>query len=186
MNRKTLTYASLAVAAAAFLVDRIFLGEPTAVQADVPVVESTTSAAPTNGNRSATERRAAQPPGPPAPSAMTYLSRLPDAPDVPRDAFVPSAALLQHYHRIEEATRQEKQGQDSNAPGSPRLFVDTHRLQATFIGTEGMMAIVDGRIVRVGDEMDGFKIVRITADTAEFQREGHAAILRLPLPARAR
>lgn len=47
-------------------------------------------------------------------------------------------------------------------------------LQATMVGSQQRLANVAGRILRIGDEIEGFTLVRVYEDRAVFERAGDA------------
>jgi hypothetical protein len=63
-----------------------------------------------------------------------------------------------------------------------QAFLKAHRLMAVVQNTTGGAAIVNGRTLTVGMEIDGFKLVRITRRSATFEREGRSIELTLATP----
>ena len=45
-------------------------------------------------------------------------------------------------------------------------------LQTTMVGSVNRLATVDGRVLKVGDEVNGYRITEIHEQYAVFQREG--------------
>ena len=56
-----------------------------------------------------------------------------------------------------------------NADGSTSAI----ELQATMVAVNDRLANVAGRILRPGDEVQGFTLLRIYEDRAVFSRQGH-------------
>ena len=61
---------------------------------------------------------------------------------------------------------------DSGVPNSdgPAPVIE---LQATMVAANDRLANVAGRILRPGDEVQGFTLVRVYEDRAVFSRQGH-------------
>ena len=74
-------------------------------------------------------------------------------------------------------------------PDSPevkaRRFVRDHRLEATVAGADGDSAIVDGRCMAVGAELDGFRLVSVTCGSSVWDCDGRRVTLRLAVEAPA-
>ncbi len=67
-------------------------------------------------------------------------------------------------------------------PGEPPRaaeFVEAHRLSGVFVGQS---AIVDGRIVRLGQKIDEAELLRVEGDKAHFQCSDGPATLSLARP----
>ena len=52
------------------------------------------------------------------------------------------------------------------------VTVETPELQATMIGSINRLANVGGRILKIGDRVDGYRIAEIHEQYAVFEREG--------------
>ncbi|MDH3583143.1 MAG: hypothetical protein OER86_02895 [Phycisphaerae bacterium] len=61
-------------------------------------------------------------------------------------------------------------------------FVESHRLMAVMRGARGGLAIIDGQPLRVGEELDGFVLRSVKADSASFRKGEEEAVLMLQLP----
>jgi len=71
------------------------------------------------------------------------------------------------------------------APPAPpaesiRRFEDGHAVTSVFFSEQGGAAIVNGKLMKVGNEIDGFKLVRVTAAGAVFASGGEEVELKLP------
>ena len=91
----------------------------------------------------------------------------------PRDAFRPPKAWTAHLGVVV----------DSSAVGdvtelSARQFAKRHKLTATVVGTGGGMAMIDGRCLAVGRQIDGMKLVGVDRGSATFRAAGVTVILR--------
>ena len=80
---------------------------------------------------------------------------------------------------------QKPQTQPSLDPVSPLFdpaaaFRDKHHLIAVLKSSKGGMAILDGRSVRPGQSVDGFKLLRVGDRSAVFQSNGKSVELELP------
>lgn len=171
--------AVMVLSAAGFLIDRVFLGEPSAATAEVqPLAPSgpSSSGHPAKRTEPATVETATT-----DDPSLTWLNRLEDAPDMPRNVFVPSDELLD-FLDIRKAS-EDASAASQEMENDPARFEATHTLQATFLSNEKLMAMIDGKVVRVGSVLDGYTIVRIGSRHVECRRNGRQAILRMELPA---
>ena len=64
-------------------------------------------------------------------------------------------------------------------PGSPAgEFERSHRLTAVLLSGRQRHAVVDGKMVRPGQAIDGFMLISVTHDTAVFRSGAATAVLR--------
>ncbi len=117
----------------------------------------------------------------PAPAAEPSVDDDPtaladDAPDSPRNAQLAAYRFTDDVRDLLQPTRtilaalNEGRSADPNHPdttqATPRqvaqAFLDAHNLEATFTGPSGPTALVDGKVRREGDRIDGFQIVKIS------------------------
>ena len=159
-RRKTYIYGGiLALAVLALLIDRVMRTAPQGVSAaEVP--------SPTPARASA----AARPPAPDVPqktaapalpsTAARWLHDLPDVPEV-RDLFAPSNLFPPRSEAPESET-------DVKHKDPVAEFVASHRLSATFRDGQSACAVVDGRVLRPGHELDGFRLVNVDSFRATF------------------
>lgn len=173
-NAHKVLFAVLALAVLALLIDWLFLGgdatHPSAASASVGAPPAET----------------AVPPAPP-PEPTAVADAKPDAdgplladrlrtaartlgldPTNTREAFAPSEDWLPELR----------------LPGPPQRdpaedFARQHRLTSVILIGTGGSAVVDGRAVRVGQELDGFRLVRLTSAGAVFQAGDSQVELRL-------
>ena len=104
-----------------------------------------------------------------APAVLTNLARRIEAcaggtcldPGTVREAFVPAQSWL----------RTPKVSQsDPVQPTLGQKFLQKHRLVSTILsGTNGGGVVVNDRIIQVGQEIDGFRLVEVTGSSAAFQ-----------------
>jgi hypothetical protein len=92
------------------------------------------------------------------------------------DAFCPSQAWI--AKPLPQGPALAK-GQPDLAGLSARQFAERNKLTATAVGADGGMAIIDGRCLTVGREIDGLKLVAVDRDSATFEADGIA--VKLPL-----
>ena len=118
---------------------------------------------------------------PPAP--RTLSDRLADLaktqgldPADARDAFCPSRAWIA---RPDPAAYDQPSVQGDLAELRARQFARRHKLTATAVGGDGAMAIIDGRCLVVGREMDGMKLVSVDRSSATLR--GGGVEVKLPL-----
>ena len=97
-------------------------------------------------------------------SMAQLLDRIPDRTDRSgplRDVFKPPASWLhQPKPTLEQVPQQEEVMED---------FADQHRLEAV-VPTQ-QLAMVDGRILKVGQKLAGFTLVAVEARSTVFQKE---------------
>ena len=131
--------------------------------------------------------------GPPL-AALFDPSRLGSAPDeaadpgaapaASRDVFGLSHAMLVRYQSKAVPTEKERQVAEQKKAEEIResaaAFGASHRLMGVFIGPADKWAIVDGRILRIGDQVDGFVLHRIDDYGAVFARGDDLRSLHLP------
>lgn len=167
--------------AVGFVVDQFILSEPAAAEAKSTADKP---AAPSKSKPSAGNSRRQQPAAPsgtvvvPDPS-LAYLEKLAD-PNPRRDVFAPSPAWIKAQKEATERSRTEA-ANHTVQPGSAQAFQANHRLQATTVMERGGLAVVDHQCLTVGDVLEDFQLVRVTAGEVEFRRGRDRAILRLPM-----
>ena len=59
------------------------------------------------------------------------------------------------------------------------LFAANHQLRGVLATGQGRCITVDDRVLRLGDELDGFRLVTIEDDSVTFEADGRQVILRL-------
>ncbi len=182
MSPKRWIFVGLTLASAiAFVVDRVFMGEPHTASAET--MNDSSSASSTPVAKTAAPAAAAAPSAPPVElqdPSLAYLNKLEDA-KFQRNVFMPSAAMIMHY-RQKQAAEQEHTTQKEEQPDSAKEFAAAYKLEGTFCGPDGSMAVVDGNVLLIGDELDGFELTRILPYAAEFQRGTERVTLDIPLP----
>jgi hypothetical protein len=118
--------------------------------------------------------------------SLVYLNKLEDTKTM-RNVFMPSAAMIMHYKERQEKQRKEVEQAPPPEPGPPapdprKVFAAAHNLEGTFNGPDGSLAVVDGELLRIGDELDGFVLINILPYAAEFYRGIEQVTLEIPLP----
>lgn len=163
--------ATVVVAALAFVVDRLFLGRPAeAVAEPVSPATSKTKTVPAAKGLGLTD------------PSLERLAGLSDAP-VTRDVFRPSETMLARFRAIEEQQQEQAAAAATGpVPGSAEAFQAEHELQATVTSAGASLAIVDGTVVRVGQRVADYELIRIDARSAEFRRGHQRVILSLRGP----
>lgn len=186
-NKRFIYLGLLAVSAGALIVDRALRDGPSPAEAQ-PTRRAGRATATKSGSPSPTRREPRKPPavsdanakesGSGVDPSLAWLEKLADA-GGQRDLFVPSLAMLSHYQTIQET---QQATQNGPKPGSPEAFQTEHQLQATFVSQDTMIAVVSGRVLRLGEFIDGFRLTRIEAYRAEFRRGRDRVWLSIPLP----
>jgi hypothetical protein len=196
--------AVLGLAAVAFCVDRFVLGsgdKAAAAASDEYAVNRSSSS-----SSSSSSTTPATPAGPKKPASaaavaakgqpLTLASRLSAmaeargfAYETVGDAFRPSEAWLAASRPPDAAKPAVAAG--DNTPAAERvvpkvdygsLFRTKHTLTAVMTRQRGGMAIVDGKTVRVGQTIDGFRLTHVGINEATFEGKETQVTLRLPEP----
>ncbi len=163
----------LVLASGGFVVDRVLLGEPESAVAE-PVAGGDSGP----GDRPVAPRRPAPPRRPEQvaalDSSLDWLEGL-SATSIARDLFAAPATLgLGGGPGL-------MGGADAGLTPAEE-FASRHQLQATYMDEEQRLAVVDGRILRVGMVFDGFRLVRVGSRDAQFERQDERVMLVIPAP----
>jgi hypothetical protein len=176
---RKIVLAVLGVAVAALLVDRLAL----APSASGP---KQAQARPTPGGGTA-EVQAAPSPAAATPSATETDPALAERleataerfqldPEALRDGFIPAQAWLEELvEPVPEAAPDPVEPQASPA----EQFAEQHTLTSVILTSGGGSAVIDGKVVPVGQAIDGFTLVRLTRSSAVFAADGAEVELRL-------
>lgn len=89
-----------------------------------------------------------------------------------RDPMRPPAFALQKY-------RQEKQKQAAAGPRKPAPKQEPLRLHSILFSSLRRRAIINDRLLAVGDRIDGAKLVAIERDRVRLSRQGRKIVLKL-------
>ena len=89
-----------------------------------------------------------------------------------RDPMRPPAFALQKY-------RQEKQKQAAAGSRKPAPKQESLRLHSILFSSLRRRAIINGRLLAVGDRIDGAKLVAIERDRVRLSRQGRKIVLKL-------
>jgi len=174
---RKLVLAILAVAVTALAVDRLVLapsaGGPTAAQAAPGRDESPAGA----GEASATTPPTA-PPVDPRPRLADRLQVVAEHfeldPDGLRDGFVPAEAWLADL--VEPPP--EPEAPEPQASPATR-FAEQHTLTSVILTSGGGSAVIDGKVVPLGQTIEEFRLIRLTRHSAVFEAGGETVELRL-------
>jgi hypothetical protein len=182
----------LALAVVAFAVDRFVLdgGTPPAEAetAEQLVVKPAAPAAPSQAGASVTSATAATATTPKGVSLASRLAALAEArrfqAAAADDAFRPSGEWLAAAFPPPPAPKAEQAKAKPAAPVAPKLdhagaFVRSHTLDAVMKNKGGGMAIINGKLYRPGQYVDGFKLTKVGLKDARFWGKGQGATLKL-------
>jgi hypothetical protein len=185
--------AVLALAATAFAVDRWVIGAPATATDDYSVAAADVAVASTS---SALKTATAQPKA--AVSApLTLASRLAAIGEARRfsyepagDAFRPSERWLADAEAAKKPVTPEKHNAQATTHTARKadyaaIFRAAHKLDAVMSRQGGGMAIVDGKVYKPGQTLDGFKLTQVGDAEATFVGRATTVTLRLPGPAGA-
>lgn len=167
-----------AISAISFLVDQVFLSAPDSAVADLAAVSSEDTPKSRKKNKGVPAANVT----PTTPDlydpSLPYLDKLPQL-SFRRDVFAPTPEMLKHYRQLEE---QDNTGAAVTGPkpNSPEAFKADHELQATFSSPE--MAFINGKLLRVGNEIAGFRLIRIGPYHVELKRGRELVQLYMPTP----
>jgi hypothetical protein len=95
-----------------------------------------------------------------------------DAVNPRRDPFVLSEAMRATLAAAAEQQKEAQQVHPQPETTPADEFAAAHRLEAVLISESGQLAIVDGRPIRVGESLDGFRLAGVETLAAVFERGG--------------
>ena len=87
---------------------------------------------------------------------------------------------------VDPFSAQAKSGSEGAAAVSPTEFVQAHKLTGVLIGGERGVAMVNGRAVGMGEEVAGYRLIRVDSRSADFVFGEQVVRLELPLQSPAR
>jgi hypothetical protein len=93
-----------------------------------------------------------------------------------REAFAPSPAWLASLEVEKPAVAAAEPERDLTAD-----FPRQHKLTSVLRRGNGGSAIVDGKFVEIGEQVDGYRLIGLTADSAIFRSPRHAKEVRLSI-----
>lgn len=176
MNTKRMIYVgALVLAGIAFLVDRVFLGEPESAYAD-----AAQSSAQKKKVALDTSLDSEQPVTEIDPT-LDRLEQLPEA--VPgRDVFSLSGAFLARQKKLEDEAAKAAEAEEVPKVDPAEVFAQQHTLQTTMVSQNMSMAVIDGKVVRIGDTVDEFRLVQIDSYQVKFKHVVSGSVVVLSLP----
>jgi hypothetical protein len=173
--------AALGIVLAAFTVDRVFLSSETTAPRQAHAASEPPPPAPKASPAPAVRTPAEPAACPGRPSAASRLKALAEAENLDgtdfRDAFVPAPSWLAQLKTPEPVV--EVVVQETN---EAQEFAQRHTLTAVIVIAGGGGAVVNGKTVHVGEELDGFRLVRLTPTSALFQGAKDQVEVSLPPP----
>jgi len=169
----------LGLAVVALGTDRLFLGGPGRPRAaSASVLPTTEGAAPATPQDAWAAPTAERPP--------TLASRLEAAvepfavdPTKMRDAFTIAETWLPELQEPAPAPTTESPEPAEPQPTAGEVFATRHTLTSVILTSRGGSAVVDGKIVPLGQAVDGFTLLRLTPESAIFGADGDEVELRL-------
>lgn len=104
--------------------------------------------------------------------------------DPNRDAFAVSPDMEEHYGHTPARRATDGTGDGSTTEETVDIgtFIERHRLQATSVQKNRAWALIDGRVLRMGDNLDGFTLRRIDHYRVTFECDGQSLDLTMPDP----
>jgi hypothetical protein len=183
LTKERKIYAAVfAVAIGGFAVDRMFLGETGPAEsaaalavrpggaAVTPSAKATVPAAmhATSSNVTLTEENSL------ALRLEKFAQRQQYELPVVANAFVPDAKWVAPVEESQKAKVEEKKTEDAAAQ-----FTSRHKLMAVMSSGGVAAAIVDGKLVHTGEQVDGFTLTRVAEGLAVFEKDGRQVRLEL-------
>jgi len=191
MSRSRLAvFVALGVALVALVVDRLVLapsatGPQPAAAAESPPGPAAAATQPPTGPEApptAAETDPASPSAGPPPLASRLAAaaeRFSLDPERLRDGFAPAPSWLAELTEPPPSEPAEA-APEPETPSPAEAFREGHALTAVIMTQRGGSAVVNGRVVRLGQTVDGFTLVRLTRRSAVFASEdGEEVELRL-------
>ena len=109
---------------------------------------------------------------------MKRLSAFPARPS--RDSLILLLVLsLLPCMRQAEAFSDPTRPGSYTAPDAVEKPTQALKLESVLIGSNRRVAVINGKTCRVGDSVDGARVVAIHADSAELVRDGNKVVLPL-------
>ncbi|MBI1826230.1 MAG: hypothetical protein HY287_00360 [Planctomycetes bacterium] len=184
-KRRNTYFVLMGCGAAALLVDRVFLSGSESTPAKAVAGEGQSNRPSTKPHHlvSASAKLAASG----ATAAVASIPELPFPRNLPafdvaspiRDIFSPNTLEEHGNAAVSSAPR----GNDRSGAGTtPAQFASKHRLHAVLLHDEMKVAIVDGASLQEEDELDGCRVVRISATFVEFSCKSGSSVLNLSKP----
>ena len=180
-RERTIILSVLGVAVAALLLDQLLGGPsvtgPSAAAADTGEAEPTAAVA------DGTE--AAAPVLPPSgdPLASNAGSVTQQLEYFRQSQQLTLANIGDAFHPGQEWLAAQQETEAETAENLPQyaadLFAREHSLSAVMKGSQGGYAIIDGRIVRLGDHLDGFRLVSVSDNAVIMAAKDARVVLKL-------
>lgn len=152
---------------------------PAAPAGAAPAAAPHASAAPTAAAQAATAKPALSQAASAGAARVPLAERLkalalPDGePTAIREAFAPSAAWL--------ASLEEGRPGAGPQPDLAADFVRAHKLTSVLRRSQVGSAVIDGKVVVIGECLDGYRLIALTADSAIFRSPQGAKEVRLSI-----
>ncbi len=93
--------------------------------------------------------------------------------------FVPPPEIVRRRAKLETGKPQNVSPANLRRPGEPPSvaeFVAAHRLKGVYVAQS---AIVDGRLVQIGNKIDSAELLKVEGNTAHFRCRDGVAVLQL-------
>src|SRR6266568_71057 len=71
----------------------------------------------------------------------------------------------------------QKSGAEIGAPVAQMRFDETHRLTGLILAGDRTGALIDGMLIKVGQSIDGYRLVSVANNTAVFESANERAVL---------
>lgn len=118
------------------------------------------------------------PAGEPKPPAAVVPDALPDL-SVPRDIFLLPALLLQRLQQKDQEEQQaeldrlqQQQAAQTRPAAAEQITITDLELQGIFWGSANPQAIINRKILSVGDQVEGAEVQAITKESVTLSRDG--------------
>ena len=117
------------------------------------------------------------PAGTPEPPAAVVPAALPDL-EIPRDVFLLPTLLVQQLQRREQEEQQtelerlQQQTSKIKPVAAQQIGITNLELQGIFWGSSNPQAIINRKIVSVGDQVEDAEVAAITKESVTLSRNG--------------
>jgi len=111
------------------------------------------------------------PAGTPEPSPAVVPAALPDL-EIPRDVFLLPRLLVQRLQQREQWAQQQASPIKPVSAQPPQIGITDLKLQGIFWGSSNPQAIINRKIVSVGDQVEDAEVEAITKESVTLSRNG--------------
>ncbi len=111
-----------------------------------------------------------------------YMSVAAALDELDRDLFVPTPTIEAAFAGMEPGEALAAKAAEEEAAREPD-FKSAHKLTGVMIG-QARLAVVDGRVVPLNSDLDGFTLIEVQRDYVIFRQRGSETVVHLELEQR--